>query len=516
MRSAVTDRGSGGIRSDELPLNVIPLWRDRWVIGAVVFGLLIRLTGLDGAPLWFDEVDTAAWAALSPEQLFDGVVRRIPSGRYDPTQMPLYFLVVNAWTTVAGLSPWSLRFPGVVFSVGTVALSGAVAGILIDRYAARWAAWLSAISPYLLHHAQDARMYGLVSLLAAASMLILVRFLRGDSPRLGLGFVIVNVALLATHYYGFFLIGGELLILVIFRRPPWRTWLPGALGSIVAAMSLLYVALRFTPHQSGELYAIGLLAFPGVMWSMLSGYTLLPSSEELHGSGLQAIRPYVPFALLAIIPVAVVTIAGIRMMHSKARVMILIILVCIALGPFLAHILFPKVSVNPRYFMTGFPALVVLLAAGMPRRFDSRAHWICSLALIAIMVIGSARHLLQPDQKREDVLAAGRWLDKNVPNDAEILVTSDEMATLAYYFWPNRRFVPYPPRNVVADVRNAGALAEALPFNDSGQAIYIVGRAWVSDPDRALQNAISNRYRQCSGTEVRGVHIYCLRKPPIP
>lgn len=511
-RSVAANQESGALRPARLARDVTTLLRDRWVIAALVLGLLIRLAGLGAAPLWLDEVDTATWAALSPEQLFDGVVRRVALARYDPNQMPLYFVVVNAWTSVAGLSSWSLRFPGVVFSLGTVALSAAIADTLVDRYAARWTAWLSAISPYLLHHAQDARMYPLFSLLAAASVLILVRFLRGDSRRLGPGFVVVNVALLATHYYGVFLIGAELLILAMFRRSPWKAWIPGALGTGVFAMGLMYIALRFTPHQSGEIYGIGLLAFPGVIWSMLSGYTLLPSSEELHASGLQAIHPYLGYALAAAIPLAVVTVAGIRSMRASARVTVLIILACITLGPILAQLLFPKVSVNPRYFTAGFPVLAVVLAAGMPRGSDARGRWICALVLIAIMVTGSARHLLQPDQKREDILAAGRWLDENVPGDVDVLVTSDEMATLAYYFWPNRRLVLYPARNVVADAGTAEALAAALPFDDSGRAIYVVGRAWLSDPDGLLQKAIANRYPQCGGTQVRGIRVYCLRK----
>ena len=61
---------------------------------------------------------------------------------------------------------------------------------LADRRAGRWAAWFAALSPFLVHHAQEARMYALVATLAAANLLALARFTTGRTARLGALFAV--------------------------------------------------------------------------------------------------------------------------------------------------------------------------------------------------------------------------------------------------------------------------------------------------------------------------------------
>lgn len=487
-----------------------------WVIAAAIAAaFILRMFRVGFAPLWHDEVETAIWAGLHPGQIARTVVWRVAFGNYDPYQLPFYFVLVNVWTAVMGVTPFMLRFPSVMFSTVAVGLIAANGVTLVNRQAARWAAWLAAISPYLLHHAQEARGYALISMLAAASMLMSARFVTDRSKSLGVGFVLVNVALLATHYYSFFFVGAELLILVFFRRRPWKTWAFGAGGSFLAAVIVLCVALFFTPHRSGEIYQIGLVALPGVVWSMLSGYTLLPSSEELHAVGIQAVRPYLPYALCSVIPFLTLMIIGVRTLPVKSRVVILVILAAMITGPFLAYAVFPAISVNPRYFMAGAPALLVLIAAGMPTSIRSATRLGCAVVILTIMTIGVARHLADPGGKREDVLAAGQWLDTHVSPDEEILITSKEMASLASYYWPQRRVRLYPDSNVVATAKSATAVAAAIPFSDGARATYVFGRAWLSDPDGALQAAIEQRYALCPGMNARGIRIYCIMRPQL-
>jgi hypothetical protein len=92
----------------------------------------------------------------------------------------------------------------------------------------------------------------------------------------------------------------------------------------------------------------------------------------------------------------------------------------------------------------------------------------------------------------------------------EIVVTSEEMAHLARFHWPERRFVLYPARKVVADRHNAAQLAASLPRTEGGRTIYMVGREWLSDPDGALQSMLRTQYEACPSTYVRGIQIMCL------
>jgi 4-amino-4-deoxy-L-arabinose transferase-like glycosyltransferase len=480
---------------------------DPWILAALVVALIVRFINLDEAALWFDETLTAdrirlTWVGALQDEFFSGK---------NANQVPLYFLLVKAWSTIAGFSPTALRLPSVILSLVTLVLIAGIAKTLCGEKAARWAAWLAAVSPYLLHHAQEARMYPLMSALSAASILLLARYLRGASPRLGIGFVLVNLALLATHYYAMFLVSAVILVPLVLHPRPLKAWLPALSATGTGLLGLVLAALLIAGHQSGELYQIGLLAFPGVVWSMLSGYTLLPSSEELHALGIRAALPYLALAATSAIPLGIGLLAGIKSLDRDARLLILSILAVPLLAPFLVQVIFPEVSINPRYAMPAIPAFVVLLSAGISQGFRQHgAVTLSAVVLVGIMTSGSVRHLLSPGHGRADIYAADSWLDVHVPIDEEILVTSEEMYHLASFHWPNRRLRLYPARKVVANRENAAEIAKEVPFTQGNRLIYIFGRAWLSDPDGALQDALLGRYTTCPETKVRGIRILCL------
>jgi uncharacterized membrane protein len=476
---------------------------------------ILRFFNLDLAPLWHDEVETAIWSKLSAQEVWGTIIHRTAYGRYDPQQLPLYFVIVNAWTWVAGASTWLLRFPGVVFSIATVVITAATAERLLGRVGSRWTAWFCAVSPYLVHHAQEARMYPLMSVLAAGGMLLLVRYLNGEDRRLGIAFVLLNWALLATHYYGLFFVTALLCALLLFGRRPLSTWAGAWIGSALGIAALLFVALVLSDQRSGEVYEVGLLVVPGAVWGMLAGYVWLPSAEELHILGGSAIRPYLFIALGTAIPFGLLVLLAVRNMSATALAVVCTVLAVVMLGPFVAHLVFAQISINPRYFMAGAPAFFILLGAGAMGR---EGRWsivgpIAAGILLVVMLVATAVHLWDPGQKREDIHTVGAWLDAHVPMDREILVTSDEMASLAYFHWPERRFRLYPERRTVATAENVETLAKGLPERQDEPIHYILGRAWLSDPEGRLRRELAVRYRSCGGVSARGIEVLCLSGP---
>ena len=90
------------------------------------------------------------------------------------------------------------------------------------------------------------------------------------------------------------------------------------------------------------------------------------------------------------------------------------------------------------------------------------------MTLTVVMLIASILHLADPSHGREQVYAAGKWLDANIPIGEEILVTSEEMAILARFHWPNRLFTAYPYRRTMVGRANADQVAADLPFSIHG------------------------------------------------
>jgi len=481
----------------------VAIYADGWIVGAMASALILRLINLGTAAFWLDETFTVNWIQLPWIEMMRAVLA--------DNHLPLYPALMKVWAGAAGVSTWGVRLPSVIFSSAMVPVIAAIAWTLLSRVQARWAAWLTALSPYLVQHAQDARMYALTGLLSAIAALLLARFIAGRSQRLGIWFVVVNLALVATHYYGVFLVAAQGLVLLTLRRAQWRLWMYEMAASCAGTMlSLLAAKYLATPHAGGH-YDIGWFALPGVLWALIGGDTLVPSSAELHAEGLHAAARYLPIALTAGAALLVIGLSALRSISRDVLWFGVLVLGMVVLSPFIVAS-FYDVAINPRYAMGAMPALLVLLAAGCARAAESRSQLIAPVILIVCMVIGSSRQVQNPGHAREDVYGAARWLNANVQEQEEILITSDEMAILGRFHWPNRHFVLYPPKKVIADKGNAEQLAADLPFPTGHRVIYIFGREWESDPDGALRAALRARYDACPGTIVRGIQMLCFRK----
>jgi hypothetical protein len=87
------------------------------------------------------------------------------------------------------------------------------------------------------------------------------------------------------------------------------------------------------------------------------------------------------------------------------------------------------------------------------------------------------------------------------------------MATLARFHWAGRPIVDYPAAGTGIGAVSAADLAQRLPWWD-GRAVYVFGRTWVSDPERALERDVQQRFGSCGEFQTRGIRIYCLSRTP--
>lgn len=479
------------------PMGIL---RDHWVFVALLAGLTVRLVRLGAAPLWFDEVMTADWVARSWRDMLAVCLA--------DNHPPLYFGIAKLAHDLLGGSPWALRLPSAIVGAAAIPLVAAAATTVADRRAGRWAAWFAALSPFLVHHGQEARMYALVASLAAGNLLALARFTSGQSARLGALFAVTAVTLAAAHYYTVFYVGGAVLAAVAARPRELRAWLPAAAIASAASTGALLTAALLARHQAGGSYDLGWFALPGALWSLVSGYALLPDTFALHAEGSQAAVRYLPVALVALPALAACALVGLATLNRAARLTLLLPFATAVLAPFAVRLLL-GVTVNPRYFQATVPALLVLLAVGAASRAHLRVARPAGIAVGVLLAAGTGLHLAQPGHGREDIAAATAWLEEHVPRQQPLLVTSREMAYLARFHWADRPVVEYPAPSAVVGPESVDELAARLPWRDE-RAIYVFGRAWVSDPAGALERDVRRRWASCGELEARGVRIYCL------
>jgi hypothetical protein len=300
---------------------------------------------------------------------------------------------------------------------------------------------------------------------------------------------------------------------VAARPRELRAWFPaGAIASVAATLALLAAALLARP-QAGGSYALGWFALPGALWSLVSGYTLMPDTFALHAEGSRAALRYLPVALVTTPAILACGLLGASTLDWRGRLAVLLPIATAVLAPFAVRIVL-GVAVNPRYFQSIVPAVLVLLAVGATAPGAWRRAGLVAGGVVAAVLTGATTlHLADPGHGREDIRAATTWLGAHVPTTQPLVVTSREMAYLARFHWADRVVVDHPaPPRLVVDQASADAVAAELPWHD-GRAIYVFGRSWVSDPQGLLEQTVGRRFVSCGRFETRGIRIHCVERP---
>jgi 4-amino-4-deoxy-L-arabinose transferase-like glycosyltransferase len=225
--SAVQPRPAATTR----PARLDPEWRV--VAGLTVVAAALRFATLTHQSLWFDEAQAVHEMRLSLGAMLHAWSANEPNP-------PLYFVVGWLWTHVFGAGVAGLRSLSAVIGTATVPLVYLAGRELVSRRASLFAAALVTLSPFMIWYAQEAREYGLLAALSAASLLFFARAWRAPAGHRDLMWwtVFSGLALL-TQYFALFLVGAEALLLLYRRRDA---------GIVLALVALAIVEGTLIPH----------------------------------------------------------------------------------------------------------------------------------------------------------------------------------------------------------------------------------------------------------------------------
>lgn len=138
--------------------------QQRWFVFAFVVALLTRIWRLDAQSLWLDE--GATWAEIHDKST-NVLLMELWSR---DAAYPLYHLVLKGWVAVFGDSEAMLRMPSVIAS----AIAIATTSLVFERQPQRgFTLLLMATAPFVVWHAQDAKVYAL--LMAVAAVVLVAR-----------------------------------------------------------------------------------------------------------------------------------------------------------------------------------------------------------------------------------------------------------------------------------------------------------------------------------------------------
>ncbi len=421
LRPLLASESGGGAR----------FWRALAV--AVILGasgwFIVRLTD---DSLWLDE----AWSlwAVEPDSPGATLARVI-----DDVHPPLYFLLLDPWTRLAGDSELAARLPS--------ALMAALCMALLYRLAQDWfsarAGWAAALilgaSSFFAYYAREARMYMLTALLATAAMLAYGRWLRRNDVRWRWLYIGATAALLYTHYFGALIpLTQTAHYLLSRRRPgPWLFLMTAVGAAFLPWLPFLLWQTNFRPGGLTQALPTDVAALKslatllsGGQWALFGALVVLALVSRA-GAGARRAFP-LPFNQRE----DVVTRApGVGDPEACSGVLLATLWAFFPLALTLAvNLVFPLYT--PRNLFLIVPGVALLTGAGL-----ARLRWpVAALATLMVFTGLGARHALLPDKFpwREFV---ENMAEHFRPGEPTLIHQGEHLFTLPfrYYFlhrWP--------------------------------------------------------------------------------
>lgn len=313
---------------------------------AAVALMVERLWLAAAQPLWFDE----AWAlAVASASDWRSVVHEA----WVDVNAPLYYLLLHAWTALAGPSDLALRLPGLlaVAAAGAIPLVRRIPGLSVDSRLA-WGVMLFAwwgVDVFLA-----GRGYGLLLALSVAQCVLFAELIRQPTRRTALAWAAVGALAILTHYYAAIITAVQgLAYLAVCRRQALHTW-PAALAFVPAAGWIAWHAPRLMAFAAADVAWHGVVGPMGAVG--MAAFILNPSAPA---SGLLAAIAAAAAYLLSRRPAAPAT----RPLWIAAAASFAALAISLISG-----MLHP--SLTPRYLIPAAPGLLlglVLLAQGSAR-----------------------------------------------------------------------------------------------------------------------------------------------------
>ncbi len=133
------------------------------LVAIVLVGAALRLIGLGDEPFWLDEAHTANFTKLTVSELWSF------DDPFDTVNPPGFILLMKIWTQVSRSDEW-FRLLSALAGTATIPIVYAIGLRVANRRVGLFAATFVALSGYLVRYSQEARAYGLITLLAAVAL----------------------------------------------------------------------------------------------------------------------------------------------------------------------------------------------------------------------------------------------------------------------------------------------------------------------------------------------------------
>lgn len=325
-----------------------------WII--TIFGLLLRVLFINKAEgLWNDEY--ISWMIAS-QPLTNGFIENIKW----QCHMPFYYLYLKFFMTLFGQSDLALRLTSVLAGTASIPVMY-LAGREINKRTGIVAALFTALSSFLIYYSQEVRLYAILFLFSAISLLFTLKIIKTPNSKNLSGFVTSCFLILITHTIGFVYVFFILLLISVFLFKKYKREISGlwiGITLIAAILSPLIIKI-FTAHSFSQWWG---QFSPAKFGFLITDYFSPVLTNLVDSPSKFFYNPSPEFFIFALIP-ALIALFWIIKAAIKNKINTGLLLICISVIAVMSiAALMGKLVFITKYSMEIYPALLFLAAYG--------------------------------------------------------------------------------------------------------------------------------------------------------
>ena len=446
------------------PSNRYPNWAYlAALLGAVGVGAWLRVRGYHQS-LFGDE-----YYALLEVGETNSLVTALDNVRNGlEVSPPLYFAL--AWATKqVGNSFEALRVPSIVFGSLLVPTTYFLGRRVAGRNAGLLAAWLAALSPFLIFYSAEARPYAMVAFFGALVPLLALRVAARATGAAWIAFTLACAGAIYTHYTTVFAVGACILWLFIALPSRRKQLLASCVGAV-----LLY--LPWASSLSGK----DSLHMYGHVWSRVGWWLATSLAHVTVGAPYITIKQ-VPGTVAAAIALTAVVVGAATQLRKRVTpdqpIVLAVLVVATTASGLVVYSLLTNVNLlGVRNFSAAVACIAVLVACAVAHARPAPLAIGLTALTLAVAITGTVK-ATAPELQRPDGAGAAAFVDEFAR--ANTLVSKSR-----YQGYMKRALGTYSPKApqsnrpvaVITLDKASGIAAQPKPLRPAGEYMLVCSR----------------------------------------
>ena len=397
-----------------------------YLLGIVIFGLILRLICINKADgLWNDEYVSYM---ISAKPFFNGFLDGIKS----QCHMPFYYLYLKFFMSVFGQSDILLRLTSVIAGVAAIPVMYFI-GKEKDNTLAYLCSGFTAISSFLIYYSQEVRLYSILFLFSALSLLYTIKIIKNPVRKNFILYILFNFLILFTHTIGFVFVFFNLIFLSLnlyekFKDVIKKVWICAFIGGLILSPLVINVFMTESFSQWWGHFSIARIGFlfTDYFSPVLTNLTNAP--DNLFYMPKLAICMFIP-ALIAIFGIIK------SLINNKFNIQLFSVALFTTIVLIIASISGKLVFIT-KYSIEIYPILIYLACYGIQ---TVNKKWLKN-SIIVIYCLLSVWYLIKSPQSAPKIRRAeGHKIVADLLNNSEL--KNGDIILLQYY--DKNRFLKY-------------------------------------------------------------------------